>query len=210
MVRAILDGRKTQTRRVIKPQPSHVLFKRLHSNIPSLQHLGTVTWVDRKRSRYGGLFKDLSDGVRDFCSYGKPGDQLWVREAWRTSPNHDCRKPSDIPACSPILHLAGTGLQFPSSFWGRYRHARFMPRWASRITLEITNIRVERVQSISEADAMAEGIVLMNGRFTFNDGMHESRTAVESYKALWESINGCDSWDANPWVWVIEFKRITQ
>jgi hypothetical protein len=91
---------------------------------------------------------------------------------------------------------------------GLWKPSIFMPRWASRITLEVTEVRVQRLQEITEQEAVDEGIKLLNGRFTFNEGMHESRTASESFRALWESINGAGSWDKNPWVWAVSFRKI--
>lgn len=168
MVRAILAGTKTQTRRVAKPQ---------------------------RKTGLGDL-DALAQHQYGLCPYGKPGDRLWVRETFR-GPLDDgsfgYRATHDGP------------FTWHSYTWKPSIH---MPRAASRITLEITDVRVERLQDISEEDAIAEGIELLNGRYTFNGGLHESRTAVESYQALWEQLNGSESWWANPFVWVISFRRI--
>lgn len=132
------------------------------------------------------------------CPYGMPGDRLWVREAWRTDRVLDKIKPSLLGAGAPIFYEADAPHQ-PSA--GRLRPGMFMPRWASRITLEVTGVRVERLQDISEEDAIAEGIAPEQSR-RFEGG------ARGCYRDLWESINGPGSWAANPWVWVVEFRRV--
>lgn len=132
------------------------------------------------------------------CSHGKAGDQLWVREAWRTLKEADKLPPRDLNAAHRIWFEADNDHQEGS---GKLRPSMFMPRLASRITLEITSVRVERLQDISEADATAEG--------TPHSLKHPAgRTAIENYEHLWECLNGDDSWDLNPWVWVIEFKKV--
>ena len=183
MVRAILDGRKTQTRRVVKPQPSQEL-------------LDDYAQIRRER----GVQKDDAEMLSEClpCPYGFPGDRLWVRETW-------ARDDED----GALMYRADVGCDDDANAWERgriegvsryrWRPSIHMPRWASRITLEITDVRVERLQDIGEEDAEAEGIPRSDvsppdmGRF--------------AYQQLWESINGPDSWAANPWVWVIGFKR---
>lgn len=180
MVRATLDGSKTQTRRIVK---GHALAFLSADHKPILM-----------------------------CPYGKPGDQLWVREAWRTV--------SDADPIPPRLMTAGFRLWFEADIphqpgYGRLRPGMFMPRWASRITLEIVSVRVERLQDISEADCWSEGIEACDGLLDdvniINCAKRMRRSfedAAPTYAALWESINGPGSWDINPWVWVIEFKRL--
>jgi hypothetical protein len=221
MVRAILDGRKTMTRRVVSPQPEWRDIQGLFAS-----------WVFKG----GLLYPNAKTDVLTLCPYGQPGDRLWVREAWRVPACLDSMSGRQIAdkaldagyrkPWAPIQYEAdGTrnserdwyefgstpGTQVP----GRYRHARFMPRWASRITLEITGVRVERLQAISAADAEAEGL----RRFPFEDSFawawrdgdttgHASPTGA--FRNLWETINGAGSWDDNPWVWVVEFRRITK
>lgn len=184
-VRAILDGRKTQTRRIMKPQPPDGMSRHCWFNAPI----------------YGFTAKEepSSDWWKIRCPYGQRGDRLWVRETWQSLGMHDHISPRDIPV--------GTEIQYPATYDGwdsRKRSPLHMPRWASRLTLEITDIRVERLQGISEADAEAEGAepVLVPP-----DG--GSCPHIEGFERLWESINGAGSWDANPWVWVIGFKRVT-
>lgn len=209
MACALLEGRKSQTRRMVEPQPQPNGGKGLHPVEPYHTPQGKWTWV---LSGTG-----MGDGTSgQYCRYGEPGDVLWVKEAWRTEPKHDKLRPSEISPGSPILHSAGTGLTFPSPLWGRSRHGRYMPRWASRLTLELTDVRVERLQAITEADAIAEGIepVLTGAgeRCGWLDYEHTGPgtgyylEAVNSYDSLWESIHGAGSWEANPWVWVLTFK----
>ena len=175
MVRAILDGNKTQTRRICKPAQFFSLSKVVE--VPDPQERGQVY--------NGSHFGDEDGEVQFACPYGGRGDRLWVRESFSPYEHregcwywadgniaaHDCTKPK------PSIH---------------------MPRWASRITLEITGVRVERLQDISEADAISEGTPFPCGGW------------VGGYQKLWESIHGPGSWDLNPWVWVVEFKGVAQ
>jgi hypothetical protein len=163
MVRAILDGRKTQTRRIAKPR---------HCN-------------------HG------SEGQR--CPYGQPGDRLWVRETWSMDAGavsedaesdwHICYK-ADLSVTQALCTDAEC-LRLYDSQRSAWRPSIHMPRWASRITLEITDVRVERLQVISLDDAKAEGV-----------------ETTDQYAELWCKINGAESWNANPWVWVVAFKRV--
>lgn len=185
MVRAILDGTKTQTRRLVKMKPHHQIEQRDDgSNWP---------W--------------MYDGERDAdwwmpCPHGQPGDQLWVREAWRTSLAYELTKPSEIPVGEPLGYEADGEGNLLLGNAGKLRPSMFMPRWASRITLEITSVRVERLQEISRGDAMAEGCPFAN--------MAAGPDPRQWYADLWRHINGPESWAANPWVWVVEFKRKEQ
>jgi hypothetical protein len=192
MVRAILDGRKTMTRRVVKPQPLEGYIRH------AWYSPGVMGWTPDPDPAA------LWQTVRS--PYGKAGDRLWVKEAWRVGKGYD-----DAPGSaftSPTVWYEADG-DLPLARVGRYRHARFMPRWASRITLEVTGVRVERLQDISEEDARAEGApcelaVLDSVRL----GARASHRA--GFTRLWDSINGAGSWDTNPWVWVVEFSRIEQ
>jgi hypothetical protein len=136
------------------------------------------------------------------CPYGVPGDQLYVKEAWRASSAHDTLPPSKIPVGDSIEYCADP----ERIVTGRYRHGRFMMRWMSRITLEITGVRVERLQAISEADAIAEGARGGHGAIP---GYGYAATPIEHFRHIWESINGPASWEASPWVWVVKFRRVT-
>jgi hypothetical protein len=201
MIRAILDGRKTQTRRIMKPQPDAVLD-------------GEPYWhIGGYRTRIGAK--------RPFvCPYGQPGDRLWVRETCRAE---ELPSGLDSPETLGVRYLADDCFipigNTPESgdVWLDLRYygkraspvapvktvpAIHMPRWASRITLEITGIRVERLQDISESDALAEGI---DPKFPPDEQW--ANAARMRFADIWESINGQGSWDTNPWVWVVEFRR---
>jgi hypothetical protein len=177
MVRAILDGSKMQTRRVMKPQPP-------------------------------GWMSGIGQKVFD-CPYGQPGDRLWVRESF-----WGCDLPgySDQPCV--VYDDEWHGKEYrPAEArpWAR-KFGRIpsihMPRDCSRILLEIVSVRVERLQDISEQDAWDEGVQDWMGKATPWIGVL-APVSVHAYATLWEQINGAGSWNANPWVWVIEFKRVT-
>lgn len=174
MVRALLNGAKTQTRRIA----SHPLFRPL----TFIVDCGDGWWGDEEGDAQ----------VR--CPYGQPGDRLWVRETF-----FDTRPFGD----APLFSCRTTQFAFRASgeFIGchQWKPSIHMPRVASRILLEIVSVSIERLQDISEADAIAEGV---GGDVTVTPCF-----AVERYRALWESINGPGSWDANPWVWVVEFNQ---
>ena len=196
MVRATLDDSKTQTRRIVKPKVAE-----------TLNWFGGKDGVDDDRTLDELLGQRIEEkGVRVWCAdypeegselihchYGQPGDQLWVREAWSTHRCFDDRPPRDLKGS--FHYWADGEIQT-----GKRRPSIHMPRWASRITLEITGVRVERLQDISRGDAMAEGCPFPN--------MAQGADPRNWYADLWNSINGPDSWDANPWVWVVEFKRV--
>ena len=190
MVRAILDGSKTQTRRVAK-HPLAQAAVRINSY--------------KGQSEFDCILPDGTSGIIQ-CPYGKPGDRLWVREAWRTGKAADDRSGSELEGRGwPVFYEAdnsviwtgategGPGFTTP----GRYRHARFMPRWASRAVPEITDVRLQRLHEISEEDARAEGYTPQSPDFP-----------VGWFHGLWDDINGTNSWHANPWVWAITFRRI--
>lgn len=201
MVRAILDGKKTQTRRVIKPQPEII---KGNPNILS----NTAQGILKTR-----------------CPYGYPGDNLWVRETWRPLEGYEDIKPSDIPEGEPIVYLRDC-LQHPEKYpiynqpyektydCSPWKPSIFMPRWASRIDLSTKDIRVEKVQDISEEDAIAEGID-KSGTFWKDyrkGGMKQVmlQDPIDSFRTLWNLINEKRGfgWDVNPWVWVINFKLL--
>lgn len=214
MVRAILDGTKTQTRRIVKPQPEphdpNDRMKNYAGCAPARECYGP-----RLHGRFGAYF-----GWNFILSpYGKPGDRLWVKETWRTWRSLDHLSPKGIAPGAAIQYEAdqwnqGFGLQDS----GRIRQSIFMPRWASRIELEIVSVRVERLQDISEEDAIAESSYLdrcsclpRKADKSPIDSMfqqHWCHIHGQEFRHLWKSINGEESWAANPWVWVVEFKRI--
>ena len=162
MVKAILEGRKTMTRRPLKPQPdeSKVNIK----NIPP------------------GFLR---------CPYGIPGDRMWVRETWA---------PCDCGAtdCTGVIFKDHLGARKVT----KWRPSIHLLRIHSRLTLEITNVRVEKLQEIVEQDAEKEGVFSV---FEYGMPKHE---AVNCFHSFWNSIYGQDAWDKNPWVWVIEFRVV--
>lgn len=217
MVRAILDGRKTQTRRIMKVQPSDG-FHPTHNgyDLDLNAHWYTPGVVDKngylqpaKKDVFG--VADENEGYT--CPFGAVGDRIWVRETW-----------AEAGAGAPDMKLyrANYPEHVPTHYENvppadeiRWTPSIHMPRWASRITLEITCVRVERLNGISETDAEAEGID-MEALFDAQDcydciadhNMTGRPTATGAFKYLWESIYGEENWQANPWVWVIEFKVV--
>lgn len=187
MVRAILDGRKTMTRRVLKPQPDT-------SKISPPFHpeaRGERAWVFMARDDFPGH----SYATADFSVPYAPGDRLWVRETWGLglSGHGDCPRYR-----STMDYKCGDKIKSPHEGPFKWRPSIFMPRWASRITLEVTEVKVERLQDISEDDAKAEGAPAWTG-------------AQQSYRTgfyqIWRSIYGEGAWADNPWVVVISFER---
>jgi hypothetical protein len=233
MVRAVLNGTKTQTRRVVKPSPSQYFLP----DGPARNYSRTL--VDVKT---GEQYPDpvvrfgVSDENEDYpCPYGQPGDRLWVRETWASFGSSRSITPTVQLSCQ-IRYHADNACQWRAvqdGARGVFHHASYqlrpsihMPRWACRIELEITEVRVERLNAITEEDAIAEGIeqrescAWKNYRFktvhpkrgkAIND--EENRIAGyvdprQSYRSLWEAITGVDSWALNPWVWVVTFKKV--
>lgn len=188
MVRAILDGRKTQTRRVIKGRG-----------------LWSIEDADDYSNRKWPGFEDEYGTWCDMpCPYGAVGDRLWVRETWLCVTG----EPGPI-TCS---YRADHG---KTEFAGLWKPSIHMPRWASRITLEITGVRVERLNEISHHDAMQEGLIewtdpprVSSLHYGLSCADVWETNAPAAFKRLWESINGAGSWALNPWVWVVEFKRV--
>lgn len=182
MVRAILDGRKTQTRRVIKPQPPHSEWTRV--------------------KEYSGGMTEVQPSYWMRCPYGQPGDRLWVRETWRPMISQASRA------------FSSTGQRYayradhpsPSAFDGTWKPSIHMPKAASRITLEITGVRVERLQEIHHNlnDLEAEGVTLSPS--TLYPDCNRADKLEQVFATLWDSINGVGAWDKNPWCWVLEFK----
>ena len=202
MVKAILDGRKTMTRRLVKPQPYPAGLSGVYAD---LYHRGPewAFWLPDRR---------MTEPRTWPCPFGQPGDRLWVRETWA------------IRDCNPLLaaifradcveddsgeregwwmdkNRNGDEVFIPGKV--EWRPSIFMPRWASRITLEITAVRVERVQDISEGDAKAEGLQDWYGA-------EPAVTNRGRFHAFWDSLNAKRGyeWDANPWAWVITFRRL--
>ena len=197
MVRAILEGRKTQTRRLVK---SPLKFK------------NGLCWDVQNDEAFGAQY-----GKTFFCDspYGVQGDRFWVRETWAIQ---DCGSRVGIskehwPDGFPVSRVRYPATDpAPNSSEGRHhwwnkRPSIHMPRWASRINLEVLSVRVERIQDIYEEDAKAEGIKLMGWKLLEN-GVSRDYTHRDHFEALWQTIYGDDAWTKNPWVWVIEFKKI--
>ena len=202
MVRALLAGTKTQTRRVIKDQPSGGVqgcYRR-----PD----GLFIWTSLPRPNNG-----TGDGVgispTFACPHGAPGSQLWVRESFIHEPADYVWEASVSIPCRPATTVYRADCKGDSRGAG-WTSPMFMPRSLSRITLELTDVRAERLQDISEADAIAEGIERSgecNWR-DYADKHNDFTSARRSYRSLWESINGAGSWAANPWLWALSFKRV--
>ena len=193
MMLARRAGIKTMTRRVVKPEPDWEHPFPCPSETPE----GWQGPLDYSLWAHEG---DQSDGCVRRCPYGQPGDRLWTREAWKTLLEYDHLPPREIPRTAPIWYLADGNA--PEGF-GRYRHGRFMVRWMSRGLDEITAVRVERLNDISCADAIAEGIRPYANSQTIDCDTPDPR---DDFRGLWEKING--SWTPETWVWVIEFRRV--
>lgn len=186
MIRAILAGTKSQTRRIMKPQP-----------VADARWGGGYAWKTKRQSISVDSLND-SSFCPDMYPYGRPGDRLWVRESWGIVPGHPERKDDMV-----VYRANGAS----HSSVERWRPSIHMPRWASRLTLEITDVRVERLQEISAGDCLREGIRLDHSPLW--DKLPPSETDdYNAYRDLWERINGPGSWERNDFVWVISFKRV--
>ena len=211
MVRAILEGRKTQTRRIVKPQPD--------DNGLSFMRNSPLDWREEVHGEWRQWKGEIPTGdTWDGPTPYHPGLRLWVREAfyyagWHMGNNGSLRV--HYNADGSESEWISCGIEHTVSLVGKKRPSIHMPRWASRITLEVVSIRVERLQDISEADAKAEGcepaVLLPDDEGLLAEIMFDESVDAScrnDYAALWKSINGSGSWEANPWVWVVEFKRI--
>ncbi|HCF6640438.1 TPA: hypothetical protein NII74_000734 [Pseudomonas aeruginosa] len=171
MVRAILEGRKTATRRIAKPVK--------HPDLGNIYAPGALV-----------LEREPQHVIDRACPYGQPGDRLWVREAWAQV------KVAQAPGENWVVYRE---LDNRTDYGGPWRPSIHMPRWASRILLEITAVRVERLHDLSDPDVLAEGCS--------HSEMQSGDSLVSVLARLWQSTGG--DWAANPWVWVVEFKRVT-
>ena len=238
-MRAIYADLKSETRRVVKVRHAGC-GDMVHPAVRAITHRGEGWWgfdgSAEGKSQYATSFPH--ETVR--CPYGQVGDRLWVRETWK--PHCDCNADGEIDEAHPLgtcVKYKADGAMVKPDLWDeaeghwceereetpQWRPSIFMPRWASRLTLEITGIRAERLQEITDAGAKAEGVCSVwsddmgetPGRvvyFTDADGKggcHD--TAKRAYQCLWDSINlkrngSRYRWEANPWVWVIQFKRV--
>lgn len=192
MVRALLAGRKTQTRRIasfIVPAGEQYHVRNAHGG-----------W-------YGPASR-MPEVAPDYAPYAV-GDRLWVKETWRTHKSWDGEKPSGIIPASRIRYEADGRDNCDQH--GKVRVSIFMPRWASRITLTVTDVRVERLQDCCETDALAEGVVEYEptmedpAEFSAFEGTDVFNNAVSAYRDLWNRINGAGAWEANPWVVAVSF-----
>ncbi|CUK23334.1 ASCH domain-containing protein [Achromobacter xylosoxidans] len=199
MVRAILVGHKTQTRRVVK-------------------HVDPDGCVWKSAARLSGVHNlegKFPESAMEWCPYGQPGDRLWVRETWSQPTTLDPGPTfyrADYPACVPPEFTNVPPVE--AITWKPSIH---MPRSACRLVLEITSVRVERLQAISYEDALAEGAfdprLFVGDEWDDADGESADELArrlqwpQRAFRELWCGINGAESWDANPWVWVVEFRR---
>lgn len=204
MVRATIAGIKTQTRRLVKPSgwsPSGQGYTGASRVGVAPEPIGLQAYFEHEPS---GTWH----GVR--CPYGKPGDRLWVRETFRRV---DGQTRPWIETDYRATYQLGDRLGDHLGVKPRWTPSIHMPRHASRITLEITGVRVERLQAISEADAIAEGLMPLGSgadrTWTVDgDAASEHEAARDTFAWLWEQINGPGSWDANPWVWAITYQRM--
>lgn len=222
MVLAIIEGRKTQTRRTrgleqFNANPDDWAVIRPLQRVEPMIGGGTQEFPGATSASWLALKNPA--GIADMgyqpisCPYGGAGDRLWLREAWGY--DHDAVH-ATRDEDGPFVYRAD-GASRCRTLSGRWRPSIFMPRWASRLTLEITEVRCERLQSIREADAIAEGVapcggfMTTSGRWT-NYGRDGSSfaTARESLRSLWNTINAKRglTWEINPWVWAISFRRV--
>lgn len=186
MVRAILAGTKTQTRRIAK----------FFDNDEAMQ-------FDPRFD--GGIWKAADYGYECKCPYGVPGDRLWVRETFAVNPHYSERNGQ------PKYFYRADGPEYESD--GAWKPSIFMPRWASRFTLEITDVRVQRLHDIGRDgrkahDVLAEGITDAQIEH-WRKWLHPDDAPAHTYGVLWDSINGKGSWQSNPWVWAITFKKVS-
>lgn len=205
MVRAILKGEKTQTRQIatnLPPPPANAIHPN-HERLHPAPYLDAYCSEKKTPQNPRGMSAmwcwwtpDNRMGREFRCRYGQPGDTLWVRETW-------ARHASGVDYAADFAVIC-----LPQA--GPWRPSIYMPRWASRITLRITDIRVERLQDISEDDAKAEGVSPSWLDEDDNDTVwyRQPPTWRRGFARLWHEINSPGAWEANPWVWVISFERV--
>ncbi|MCO1336533.1 hypothetical protein MO867_19555, partial [Microbulbifer sp. OS29] len=198
------DGRKTQMRRPIKPQPFNGA-----SDEEAIKQIGGLpagrSLYQEINSAWQSRFIDIN------CPLGEPGDLLWVRETHHLSHQNKVTYRADYSSNPFSEDECGEDCSMVGEKW---RPSIHMPRWASRITLEITNVRVERIQDINGDDANAEGIQSWIDSFKSRPTYHQNSNLggypVTAFSRMWKSIYGAEGWDQNPWVWAIEFRRVEQ
>lgn len=200
MVSAILSGQKTVTRRAVKATKAHA------DGFMMLDH-GNGWWPYNAFGDFTSDHEGMEYPIA--CPYGKVGDRLWVREAWQADAQVNEVAPRELSHGEPIRYPAdGASRQTGCSMVtpGKTRPSIHMPRWVSRLLLEITAVRVERLQDISKEQALAEGVMNCEQDIDPDGNGYEP---LELFGGLWTMINGDGSWQSNPWVWVVEFKRVT-
>ena len=221
MMPHVLSGAKTQTRRLVKPQPPHSCRYEINGAESHALCVGP-----------GGVWVPPTPRSLDHrlpCPYGRPGDLLWVKETWTSlgygggfgaelhykADGHDFRVWEQRERHRRIIDpLPNRDDKYRPTEWGAWRSPRFMPRWASRITLEITRVRVERVQTISSGDVRAEGVVTpcpdCGMDWSCQSCLYgNNRLLVMEYAKLWDALNGKRApWSENPYAWALEFKRV--
>ncbi len=206
MVNAILAGEKTETRRIMKPQPKEAA--------------GDIRFVDGKYKQYLGY--PLGHDV-PLSPYGRAGGLMWVRETWAALPHFDKIKPRDIPTFAEIIYRQ----QGENHMISKWRPSIFMPKWCARLWLEITDVRIEPLHEITDVGAIDEGVLQLNGDWVLNNFPDYAKsfreykalnnpdiapplgiTPREKFKALWDQINlkRGFGWASNPWVFVVSFK----
>jgi hypothetical protein len=210
MVRAILEARKTVTRRAVKASKAHA------DGFMMLDH-GKGWWPYNAFADFTSDHEGMEYPIA--CPYGKPGDRLWVRETTEADHANGAVLSRYAADGEPVLYAGCGDPEYNGSVahWNYPRKSRpsiHMQRWASRILLEITAVRVERLQDISAAQVTAEGVSTrgeaMWGSEWWVDAPDQAiDDARKGFADLWSSINGAESWNRNPWVWVVEFKRVT-
>ncbi len=202
MVLALLDGSNTQIRRLVKPQPE---FE--HES----QGVAFYRWRNNLLTDPVGIQATLPS----FCPYCMPGDRLWVRETWGTQTMFDDLSPRELPQDAALFYYADGSFSDeifePSALT---RPSMSMPRWASRISLDVVSVQVERLQTISYADADAMKVNRLDAMHAIRRmyGSERSRTASPrgNRNVVWHAVKGIDSWEENPWIWVIEFRFLGQ
>ncbi|MFK4234911.1 hypothetical protein [Pseudomonas guariconensis] len=191
MIRALLDGKKTVTRRVVKPQYLDGPWSVKPTESPRHERHSHDWWLPTGSQPYAALPP---------CPFGQPGDRLWVRETFAI---YGDRK-------QHVIHYRANHPQHVGQKGMGYKPSIHMPRWASRILLEITDVRVERLQAITPDQAVAEGIdgEISRQHLETSPVRHQCREAeILGFAGLWNAMGG--NWDDNPWVWVVEFRRVT-
>ena len=209
MVNAILQGKKTQTRRKVKMPSQYEHIGYAYTN-HSLDHIKVVVMEE----------DDTEDGEEIYIIIepkAKKGDVFWVREGWTTESSYDATKPSLIPKDALIFYIADEEWDY-YALPGKKRPSIFMPKWVCRLFLEVTDVRLERLDGISQEDAKGEGIKsrhlnkgsgkIFKRYFNYFTNDYTCLSSILSFKTLWQSIYGEGSWAENPYVWVYEFKII--